>query len=120
MEEEAASEDEDEEEGGRTADGPSNLNIETAGTKEEAAAGMAEALGMEVEEDEGSEGKEGDGGTQRAPEALEFLTQEAEPSGTTLFDARNGFNYLSRLAILWTVRHRWPTGARFALNYYKH
>ena len=41
------------------------------------------------EEDEGSEGKEGDGGTQRAPEALEFLTQEAEPSGTTLVDARN-------------------------------
>ena len=37
-----------------------------------------------------------------------------------LVDARNGFNELSRLAMLWTVQHRWPTGARFAFNYYKH
>ena len=40
---------------------------------------------MQVEEEEG-------GGTQRALEALEFLIQDAEPSGTTLIDARNGFN----------------------------
>ena len=58
---------------------------------------------MEVEEDEGSEGEEGGGGTQRALGALEFLTQDAEPSGTTLVDARNGFNELIRLAMLWTV-----------------
>ena len=37
-----------------------------------------------------------------------------------LVDARNGFNELSRLAMLWTVRHRWPAGARFAFNCYKH
>ena len=71
---------------------------------------------MEVEEERGSEGEDEGGGTQRALGALEFLTQEAEPSGTTLIDARNGFNKLSRLAMLWTVRHRWPTGARFAFN----
>ena len=53
-------------------------------------------------------------------EALEFLTQEAYPSGTTLVDARKGFNELSRLAMLWTVRQRWPAGARFAFNCYKH
>ena len=65
------------------------------------------------EEDEGGE-------TQRALGALEFLNQEAEPSGTTLIDARNRFNELSRLAMLWTVRHHWPTGARFAFNFYRH
>ena len=35
--------------------------------------------------------------------ALEFLTQEAESSGTTLVDARNGFNELIRLEMLWIV-----------------
>ena len=25
-----------------------------------------------------------------------------------------------RLAILWTVRHRWPAGAKIAFNCYKH
>ena len=77
---------------------------------------MAEVLGMEAEEDEGSEGEEGGGGTLRALETLEFLTQEAEPSGTTLVDACNGFNELSCLAMIWTVRHCWPAGARFAFN----
>ena len=71
---------------------------------------------MEVEE-RGSEGEEGGGGTQRALEALVFLTQEADTRGTTLVDARNGFNELSRLAMLWTVRHRWPAGARFGRNF---
>ena len=69
-----------------------------------------------MEEDEGSEGEEGGGDNLRAPETLEFLTQEAEPSSTTLVDAHNGFNKLSRLAMLWTVRHRWPAGARFSFN----
>ena len=49
-------------------------------------------------------------GTQRALGALEFLTQDADPSGTTLGDARNGFNDLIRLSMIWTVRHRWPAG----------
>ena len=77
---------------------------------------------MEVEEDRDSkgEGEEGGDGTQRALGAPEFLTQDVEPSGTTLADARNGFNELSRLVMLWTVRHRWPTGARFAFNCYRH
>ena len=93
-----------------------NLNIDTGVTEEEVAAGMAEAAGMEVEEDRGSEGEEGGDGTQRALGALEFLTQEAELSGTTLVNARNGFNKLRRLAILWTLWHRWPSGARFTFN----
>ena len=49
-------------------------------------------------------------------EALEFLTQEAESRGTTLVDARNGFNEMSRLEMLWTVQNHWPEGARFAFN----
>ena len=60
---------------------------------------------MEVEGDGGSEGEEGGGGTQRALEALEFLIQDAEPSGTTLVDSCNAFNELSRLVMLWNVQH---------------
>ena len=75
---------------------------------------------MEVEEDEESEGEDEGGGTQLALETLEFLTQEAEPIGTMLVDARNGFNELSRLTILWTVRHRWPAGAGFVFSCYRH
>ena len=67
---------------------------------------------MEVKEI--GEVKEGDERTQRALGYLEFLTHDAEPSGTTLVDARNGFKELSRLAMLWTVQHCWPEGARFA------
>ena len=105
--------------------GLNNLIIETAGTEEESAEGLKAALGMasqemEVEEDRGSEGEDLGGGTQRALGPLEFLTQEAEPSGTTLVDACNGFNNLSRLEMLWTVRHIWPSGARFPLNCYRH
>ena len=37
-----------------------------------------------------------------------------------LVDALNWFNELSRLAMLWTVQHRWPAGARFAFNCYRH
>ena len=98
----------------------SNLIIETATTEGEATEGLAAALDMEVEERKDSEGGEEGGGTLRALEALEFLTQEAEPSSTTLVDTRNGFKKLSRLAMLWTARHRWPTGARFVFNCYRH
>ena len=75
---------------------------------------------MEVEENKGSKGEDEVGETQQALEALEFLTQEEELSGTTLVDARNGFNQLSRLAMLWTVRYHWPVGARFSFNCYRH
>ena len=77
-------------------------------------------LEMEFEGDRGSKVKEEGGGTQRALGSLEFLTQEAEPSVTTLVDARNGFNELSRLAMLWNVRHRWLAGARFVFNCYRY
>ncbi len=42
------------------------------------------------------------------------------PEWLTLVDARNGFNKLSRYAMLWTARHRWLKGTRFAFNCYRH
>ena len=40
--------------------------------------------------------------------------------GFTLVDARNAFNKINRTAMLWTVRHVWPSGSKFAFNIYKH
>ena len=37
-----------------------------------------------------------------------------------LVDAANAFNAVNRTAILWTVRHSLPSGARFGFNYYRH
>ena len=102
-EEEAATEAEKKEGGGGIAACLNYLTIETGKTEKEAEDGLEEALGMDTQEDVGSKGEEGGGGTQQALEALEFLTQEAEPSGTTLVDACNGFNELIRLVMLWTV-----------------
>ena len=99
-----------------------NLIIETAGIEEEVMEQLEAALEMEVEEEgevEG-DGREGGYGNLRALVAQKFLTQDAEPSGTTLIDACNEFNNLSRLEMLWTVQNRWPAGARFAFNCYMH
>ena len=40
--------------------------------------------------------------------------------GFLLIDASNGFNELNRHMMLWTIRHEWPAGARFAFNCYKY
>ena len=90
--------------------------METEGTEKEAAEIIKAVLYMEVEE-EGKGEKEGDG-TIRSLGDIEFLNQEADPTETTLVDACNGFNKLSRLTMLWTVWHSWPSGARFPLNCY--
>ena len=66
----AEAEEEEEEDGRGIASGLFNLNIVMGATEEEAAEGLAEALGMEVEEDVGIKGGEGGGGTQRAMEAF--------------------------------------------------
>ena len=49
-----------------------------------------------------------------------LLTQEAEPIWLMIFDACNGFIELSGLAMMWTVRRHWLTGASFAFNCYKY
>ena len=74
-----------------------NLTIETAGTEKEAAEVLEAVMEMEIEEYRGSEGEEGVDRTQRSLGALYFLTQDADPSGTTLVDSPNGFNELRML-----------------------
>ena len=67
---------------------------------------------MDIEEEREVEREveeEGDG-NQGALGALEFLTQDADLSGTTLIDSCNGFNELSFLIMMWTVWHCWPAG----------
>ena len=54
-----------------------------------------------------------------ALESTGLLTQDADRCGTTLVDARNEFNDMKCLAILWTVRQRWTAGAKFTLNCYR-
>ena len=95
-----------------------NINIETAGTEEEAEEGLKAVLIMEIEEEgEGErEGKEVCDGTLRALGDVEFLTKKAEPSSKTLVDAHNGFNKLSRLVILWNLQHCLPVGGGFEFN----
>ena len=86
--------------------------------EEEAAEGLVESLQLEIEK-EGKvdgEGEEDGDGIQGELVVLELLTQDTEPSGTTLVDACNGSNELIHLAMLWTVRHRWPAGVMFAFN----
>ena len=100
--------------------GVESLSVEMEGTEEEVVEGLEVALEMEIDEEGENKGKgegkdEGDG-TLRALEAIEFLTQEAEPSGKALVDDHNGFKELIRLAMLWTVQHCWPEGARFMFN----
>ena len=120
-EEEAWASDEEEDSRGVAA-ALDDLTIETAGIEEEAVDQLEEALNMDIEGAIGGvvEGEEGGDRTQGALRDIEFLTQYAEPSSTTLIDTRNEFNELSLLAMLWTGRHRWPTGARSVFNCYRH
>ena len=87
-----------------------------------AAERLEAALGMDIEQEGEGEGEGGEGGdrTQREWGALEFLTQDAEPSGTTLIYSRNRFNEISHLKMLWTVGNCWPAGSRFVFNCYRH
>ena len=101
IEEEARRPDKTEDEDEATRE--EGLTVETDGT-EEAAAEILEAA-LEIYEYKEREVEEVGEGYLRAMGAIELLTQDEEPSGTTLVDARNGFNDLSRLTMLWTVQH---------------
>jgi hypothetical protein len=48
------------------------------------------------------------------------LHQQEEEWRFLLIDAKNAFNEQNRTGMLWTVRHKWLSGARFVFNCYKH
>ena len=58
------------------------------------------------------------GGGLLALEDTWFLTQEYDQDGMTFVDFCDGFNELSRLVMLLTVRNRCPAGKRFVFNCY--
>ena len=86
--------------------------------EEEEANILESALGVEVDGE--CMGEEEGEGILRSLGAIEFMTQDSEPSRTMLIDSCNRFNKLIPLEMLWTVRHHWQAGARFAFNFYKH
>ena len=104
-----------------SGEGRARKNIRTAmagmGVGEEE---MDEGEGEEVNQDNVEAEKGGLGGGLLALKATGLLTQDDETGSTTLTDACNGFNKLIRLVMFWTVRHRWPVGARFVFNCYSH
>jgi hypothetical protein len=63
-------------------------------------------------------------GTDGAIHGVSTLYNELEDSnsdsGFLLIDANNAFNEINRINMLWTIRHEWPAGARFAFNCYSH
>jgi len=47
-------------------------------------------------------------------------SENDDPWGVLLIDARNTFNEGNRKLIVWAAHHKWPTGARFLFNMYMH
>ena len=45
--------------------------------------------------------------------------KKEEDLGFLIIDARNAFNEDNRTAMLWSVRHKWPSGVQFTFNYYR-
>ena len=61
-------------------------------------------------------------GIEGAIHAMRVLWDEhkkKEDWGFLLIDARNAFTEENRTAMLWTVRHEWPSGAQFTVNCYR-
>ena len=62
-------------------------------------------------------------GIEGAIHAIHVLWEEhnqEEDWGFLFIDARNVFNEENRTAMLWAVRHEWPSGAQFTFNCYGH
>lgn len=60
-----------------------------------------------------------EGGIHAARQFWEAHSTEPE-IGFLQVDADNAFNRLDKTAMLWVVRHEWPSGAMFIFNCYKH
>ncbi|GAX17715.1 hypothetical protein FisN_UnNu087, partial [Fistulifera solaris] len=54
------------------------------------------------------------------PSTTSMLDSQTDPEAVVLVDARNAFNELNRLVMLWTVRHLYPAGARLIFHSYRH
>ncbi|HEY9815494.1 MAG TPA: hypothetical protein V6D20_06805, partial [Candidatus Obscuribacterales bacterium] len=54
--------------------------------------------------------------------ASQFWKEHAtdDDFGFLCIDAKNAFNEMNRVTMLWTIRHEWPQGALFTFNCYKH
>ena len=62
----------------------------------------------------------GIGGVFRGVQAIWDENSTAEDCVFLLVDAKNVFNKINRDVTMWTFRHLWPSGARFAFNFYCH
>ena len=52
--------------------------------------------------------------------ALYRETEDLDHYGFLLIDARNAFNELQRISLLYHVRHLWPRAAKYVYNCYSH
>ena len=62
-------------------------------------------------------------GIEGAIHAMRVLWEEdaqEEDLGFLLVDKRNVFNEENQTAMLWAIRHEWPSGAQFKFNCYRH
>ena len=88
-----------------------NCLLKVSGPEAKAACSMAQlAGGLEA-------------GIEGAIHAMRVLWEEhkkGEDWGFLLIYARNAFNEENRTAIIWAVRHEWPSGAQFTFNCYRH
>ena len=85
--------------------------LKVAGSEAKTACGTTQlAVGLEV-------------GIEGAIHAMHFFWEEYKKEeywGFLLIDTRNAFNEENRTAMLWAVRHEWPSGAQFTFNCYRH
>ena len=64
--------------------------------------------------------KAGIDGTVHGVQSLRDKNLSTEEWFLKLVDAKNAFNKINRVRMLWTVRHLWPSGAHFVFNRYRH
>ena len=100
--------------------GASNYIIIVMEEMEVGEEGIYMGVAADTEDDDAVAEVGGIGGDLLALEATGILTQDTEPSGTTIIDVHNGFNDLSRLAMRWTVHQHWTAGASFEFKCYSH
>ena len=64
--------------------------------------------------------KSGIDGAIHGVQSLWDKNSSTEEWGFLLVDAKNAFNGINRVGMLWTVQHLWPSGARFVFDCYRH